>query len=152
VQLVGDDGFPFWFSNRTQAPCPAGTLIAPGAQIAADGVVLVMQLDGNLVLLDRSGQPVWNTGTDGSDGNTPGHSAAFTEAGALEVYDSTGVNLVWSSADSGGSPGDTLTVSTSPAWRSRPPVPSSSGSASRRPAAMTPLVALPAGGSPPAPA
>ncbi|MEU1346290.1 hypothetical protein [Streptomyces sp. NPDC005795] len=114
VQLVGDDGFPFWFSNRTQAPCPAGTPIAPGAQIAADGVVLVMQLDGNLVLLDRSGQPVWNTGTDGSDGNTPGHSAAFTEAGVLEVYDSTGVGLVWSSAAFGGSPGDTLTLSRGP--------------------------------------
>ncbi|MER7727696.1 hypothetical protein [Streptomyces sp. NPDC096323] len=115
VQLVGDDGCPFWYSNRTYGPCSPGTPIAPGAQIAADGVVLVMQLDGNLVLLDRSGQPVWNTGTDGSDGNTPGHSAAFTDAGALEVCDSTGVNVVWSSAGFGGSPGDTLTLSSGPA-------------------------------------
>ncbi|MFD8692198.1 hypothetical protein [Streptomyces sp. NPDC059651] len=114
VQLLDGNGFPFWYSNRTQGPCSPGTPIAPGAQIAADGVVLVMQLDGNLVLLDRSSQPVWSTGTDGSGGTTPGHCAAFTEAGVLEVYDSTGANVLWSSADFGGGPGDTLTLSSTP--------------------------------------
>ncbi|MGW6207714.1 hypothetical protein ACWF9B_29265 [Streptomyces sp. NPDC055089] len=114
VRIVDGEGYPFWYSNRTYGPCSPGTPIAPGAQIAADGVVLELRLDGNLVLLDRSSQPVWSTGTDGSDGNTPGHSAAFTEAGVLEVYDSTGVNTVWSSAGFGGSPGDTLTLSSSP--------------------------------------
>ncbi|MER5275853.1 hypothetical protein ABT025_08850 [Streptomyces sp. NPDC002809] len=114
VQILDGNGFPFWYSNRTQGPCSPGTPIGPGAQIAADGVVLVMQLDGNLVLLDRSSQPVWSTGTDGSGGNTPGHCAAFTEAGMLEVYDSTGANVVWSSAAFGGSPGDSLTLSSDP--------------------------------------
>ncbi len=32
----------------------------------------------------------------------------------LEAYDGTGVNVVWSSADFGGSPGDTLTLSSGP--------------------------------------
>ncbi|WP_285566216.1 hypothetical protein [Streptomyces sp. RTGN2] len=44
VQVLDGNGFPFWYSNRTQGPCSPGTRIALGAQIAAaDGVVLVIQ-------------------------------------------------------------------------------------------------------------
>ncbi|WP_406056305.1 hypothetical protein OG462_09295 [Streptomyces sp. NBC_01077] len=114
VQIIGSDGTPLWLSNRVQAPCPAGTVIAPGWQIAAGGAVLVMQFDGNLVLLDPYTQPVWATRTTGGDGIPAGHSAAFTHAGNLEVYDASGTNVVWSSETVGGGPGDTITLAGDP--------------------------------------
>ncbi|MFE2021878.1 hypothetical protein ACFW9O_27950 [Streptomyces sp. NPDC059499] len=114
VQIVDSNGTPLWLSNRVQAPCPPGTSIPPGGQVAAGGAVLIMQLDGNLVLLDQFGQPAWDAGTTGGNGSLAGHSAAFTQAGNLEIYDDSGTNVVWSSENIGGGPGDSFTLSSVP--------------------------------------
>lgn len=66
----------------------------------------VMQGDGNFVLYDNNGNPVWNSGT----GQRPGSFLAVQDDGNLVIYTRTG-NVAWNSR----------TAQNSPA--SQPPIP-----------------------------
>jgi lambda family phage minor tail protein L len=52
---------------------------------------LTMQTDGNLVIYDKAGTAVWNTGTY----NTAAHFAYFQADGNLVLLDNTGVTPIW---------------------------------------------------------
>lgn len=65
---------------------------------------LAMQSDGNLVLRDASGKPLWSSGT----GHHPGANAVMQSDGNLVVYDKT-AHALWSSG-AGGNAGSHLTM------------------------------------------
>ncbi|MFF2474585.1 hypothetical protein [Streptomyces sp. NPDC058066] len=78
--------------------CPAGTALPAGTVLSVGGYALALQTTGteagNLTLTQGlGGRVLWDSGTPGK-----GVDAAFTAAGFLDVYDSTG-NTVWTSAD-----------------------------------------------------
>lgn len=62
------------------------------------GSHLSMQTDGNLVVYTPTGQPVWNTGTFGR----PGATLVMQSDGNLVLYSANGAPLWWSQADSAG--------------------------------------------------
>ena len=63
------------------------SLVSPNGQFS-----LVLQPDGNLVLYEQAGQPVWASGTDGREVST----ATMQEDGNLVLYSPTG-EPVWAS-------------------------------------------------------
>jgi hypothetical protein len=78
-----------------------GQSLRPGESIASDGgnFTLVYQVDGNLVLYDGSGAPIWWSGTDGT---APG-DVTMQSDGNLVIHDASGTPIWWTGTD--GHPG-----------------------------------------------
>src|SRR5262249_19558236 len=73
----------------TTPPRAAPDVLAPGSSVRTNRIVLTMQTDGNLVLRDKSGKPIWATGT-----NRPGSHATLQTDGNL-VISTTDNRPVW---------------------------------------------------------
>ncbi|MGE7390105.1 Dyp-type peroxidase [Streptomyces sp. NPDC004126] len=80
-----------------------GTVLRAGDVLDAGSVRLVLQADGDLVLLDSAGNRLWSADTEGT-----GNEAVFSADGELTVRTAAGANL-WSSG-TGGHPGARLLV------------------------------------------
>jgi len=96
-------------SATPESPAPDPTLkvvqaefeLAAGESVVAGARSLVMQEDGNLVISDQDGTPLWAAATAGE-----GNSARFQPDGNLVVYNGAGQAL-WST-ETNGNPGATL--------------------------------------------
>ena len=55
------------------------------------GQILAMQPDGNLVVYDPSGNPIWNSGTSGK--GTPPYKYVIGDDGNTDVVDANGSSL-----------------------------------------------------------
>ncbi|WP_433174872.1 protein kinase domain-containing protein [Actinoallomurus sp. CA-150999] len=78
-------GGPPWTTRVLHAPY----VLTPGSSVRTNRIVLTMQTDGNLVLRDKSGKPIWATGT-----NRPGSHATLQTDGNL-VISTTDNRPVW---------------------------------------------------------
>ena len=89
---------------------PAGGALEVGQSLTSTSGAyrLVLQGDGNLVLYDGSGRPIWSSGTNGSSVQT----LAMQYDGNLVLYSTAGVPLWWTGTSP--SPKDTLVVTGSP--------------------------------------
>lgn len=79
-------------------------ILNSGQEIAASGMILLMQSDGDLVLYAEANTPVtllWTSGTGGPGGqDCRGRcSASFHSAGNLVLYDPNGTPYWWSGPD-----------------------------------------------------
>ncbi|MFF4105078.1 FG-GAP-like repeat-containing protein [Streptomyces sp. NPDC001903] len=71
----------------------AGTTLSSGQEFNSGLSKLVMQADGNLVLLTKDSKPIWATNTNGN----PGAIARMQSDGNLVVYKADGTTKLWSS-------------------------------------------------------
>jgi hypothetical protein len=78
-------GGPPWTTRVLHAPY----VLRSGRTVRTNRIALTMQTDGNLVLRDKRGNPIWATGT-----NRPGAHAILQNDGNLVIY-STGNRPVW---------------------------------------------------------
>ncbi|MEV7603361.1 hypothetical protein AB0O91_38935 [Kitasatospora sp. NPDC089797] len=72
-----------------------GTKIPSGERVCVAAYQLVMQYDGNLVIYNNTGQPLWNSQTEGF----PGAYAIMQEDGNFVVYQ--GTQWLWNSRTGG---------------------------------------------------
>ena len=96
-----------WATHTVQDVLEPGDLLQPGWSIYSsdpEDYRLTMQTDGNLVLYDAAGQPLFNSRTE----RNPGAYAAMQGDGNLVVYSATG-HALWAS-DTHGHPGASLTL------------------------------------------
>lgn len=77
--------------NSGQSLLVGGSLVSPDGRFS-----LVLQQDGNLVLYEQAGGPVWASGTDGREVST----ALMQTDGNLVLYAPAG-DAVWASDTSG---------------------------------------------------
>lgn len=70
-----------------------GTTLASGQQYTSGSSKLLMQTDGNLVLLNKDNKPLWATNTQ----NNPGAVARMQSDGKLVVVSASGSTILWSS-------------------------------------------------------
>ena len=86
-----------WSAATVQSTMQPGDLLRPGWSIysPSEQLELIMQSDGNLVLYDGAGKPLWASGTDHHDGAY----AIMQTDGNLVVYPPSGKAL-WASGTS----------------------------------------------------
>ncbi|MEU4358373.1 FG-GAP-like repeat-containing protein [Streptomyces virginiae] len=120
---IASFGSQFQIDGVPGARIPAGTTLTSGQEYSSGNSKLVMQSDGNLVMLSKGGKQLWATGTGGNPGatarmqsdgsfvvvtadaktilwstktNTPGSYAMLQPRGVLVIYTASGQSL-WSS-------------------------------------------------------
>lgn len=71
---------------------PAGTVLASGQSVSSNAAKLLMQADGNLVIVSNASKVLWSSGTAGNNGAT----ARVLASGSLAVYSADGSAVLWS--------------------------------------------------------
>ncbi|MFD4245809.1 FG-GAP-like repeat-containing protein [Streptomyces sp. NPDC058525] len=90
---IGSFGTPFQIDGVPGARMPAGTTLASGQEFSSGNGKLVMQSDGNLVLLNKDNKALWATRTN----KHPGATARMQTDGNFVVYAADGKTALWSS-------------------------------------------------------
>ncbi|HTU84918.1 MAG TPA: hypothetical protein VMF57_05050 [Solirubrobacteraceae bacterium] len=87
-----------WATHTVQTMMQPGDVLRPGWSIysPSEQLQLIMQSDGNLVLYDGAGKPLWASGTD----HHPGAWATMQTDGNLVVYPPSG-HALWASKTNG---------------------------------------------------
>jgi hypothetical protein len=104
--VVQDDGqvilatsSSFWTNDAVQSYLQPGDVLQPGWGLYSpppEEFHLIMQGDGNLVVYDADGRPLWNAGTEGH----PGAWAVMQTDGNFVVYNTAGQPL-WNAGTEG---------------------------------------------------
>ncbi|WP_405489425.1 FG-GAP-like repeat-containing protein [Streptomyces sp. NBC_00096] len=90
---------PYQIDGVTGARILPGTTLASGQQYTSGSSKLLMQTDGNLVLLNKDNKPIWATNT----ANNPGAVARMQSNGSFAVVSADGSKSLWSSQTKDGS-------------------------------------------------
>ncbi|MGW6782559.1 FG-GAP-like repeat-containing protein [Streptomyces sp. NPDC054987] len=89
---IASFGPQFQIDGVPGARIPAGTTLTSGQEYSSGNSKLVMQSDGNLVLLTKDGKQLWATGTSGK----PGATARMQSDGSFVILSADAKSTLWS--------------------------------------------------------
>lgn len=92
----GNPSLPFMVKSRNLIEVDADTALVPGQQYGAGTFKIVFQQDGNLVILDASGNTTWTSATV----NKGAASAIMQSDGNFVIRDASGA-VVWQTSTGG---------------------------------------------------